>query len=1117
MRSDKSASAVSPSPYVELHAHSAFSFGDGASQPAELAAAAANMGYTHLALTDHDNLCGALEFAHAARAAGVVPITGAELTVIDDLQRLSHITVLARTREGYRNLCRMLTLAYRPRSLRVLRAQEAALADADAVARALLADVPTGRAAHTPSRPRGSSERPNPMVSLEQLCLHAPGLVVLTGCARQGLVIADLQAGRAEAAVATIQRLQEAAGRDHVYVELQLAQQRGDSARNRMLRRVAELAGAPVVATGNVHAHTVQRGRLHDVLVAVRHGSTLEASEAERPGNLALVLRTPQQMQRRFVDHADAVAATCRIAESIEFDITADLGYRYPSMDHAGQGADAVLAGRCQTELERRYGGQSSLLHARARLEQELAIVQRHGLSGFFLLHADILDLAREVALDIRGAGSIRHLNPPGRGRGSSVESIICYLTGLSHVDPLAANLRMGRFLNDDLASVPDIDLDFPRDIRHELLRRVVARYGADRCAMVAAHGTYRIRSAIRDVGAALGLPQAELMRIAKRTDARDARYVAQALSAEHTGPRWDAFRMLTAEIADLPRHIGQHSGGVIVATDPLDAIVPIQPAAMPGRQICQWDKDSCSDAGFLKIDVLGLGMLSSVEECVEQIHVTTGDAVDLSRISYDDTRVYEQIQDGDTVGTFQIESRAQIGSLKRTKPANLHDLTIQVALIRPGPIIGKSVNPYVRLREAQRIDPTVQPAYAHPLLEPVLRDTYGAIIFQDQVIEVAMAIAGFTAGEADGLRRAMTRKRAAGSVEVWRPRFVAGALQRGVAEDTANAIFEHVIGFCHYGFPRAHSVAFAVLAYQSAWLRYHYPAQFYVALLNAQPMGFYPPDSLLRDAARHGVASAPVDVNASNALCTVEPDASSACGWRIRVGLGYVRGVSYTEAQRLERERTQGGSFAEIDDLARRAPLRTDQLEQLVMAGACDGFAASRRQLLWQLGLVARASDGQAALEITPPAAPKLSQLSLWDEVVLDFSTQGLSTRAHPVELLRPVLGDRVATIAEVAAARSGARVEIVGAVVARQKPPTARGVVFLLLEDESGTANVIVGRELYQRQRLVVRGESILRIEGRLERQGDVWNVIARDVHRLPADLRSRAPRRMRAKNFG
>jgi error-prone DNA polymerase len=719
------------------------------------------------------------------------------------------------------------------------------------------------------------------------------------------------------------------------------------------------------------------------------------------------------------------------------------------------------------------------------------------------------------------------------------VESIVCYLTGLSHVDPLEANLRMGRFLNEDLVSVPDIDLDFPRDIRHGLLARVVDRYGADRCAMVAAHATYRVKGAIRDVGRALGLPQAELARIAASTDARNAIWVGEAVDPAHTGPRWDAFRRMTREIAGLPRVMGQHSGGVIISTEPLSAVVPIQPAATPGRQLVQWDKDSCADAGFLKIDVLGLGMLSAVEECVETIARSGDGAIDLSRIPLDDRAVYGEITEGDTVGTFQIESRAQIQSLRRVRPDCLDDLVVQVALIRPGPIIGQSVNPYVDARERRRADPGYRVPYDHPLLEPVLADTYGAIVFQDQVIEVSMALAGFTAGEADGLRRAMTRKRAAGSVEVWRPRFLAGAAARGVPEEVANRVFDKVIGFCHYGFPRAHSVAFALLAYQSAWLRHHYPAHFHAALLNAQPMGFYPPDSLLRDAARHGVGALPVDVNRSDALCTVEqlPPAEAAArafgrrraGQRphpaIRIGLGTIGGLGYPDALALQRERERGGAFEGIEDLLRRAPIRTDQVEQLVMAGACDSLARvvdggeeGRRSLLWNVGLVARADRGQEALEIAVPAGPAFAQLSIWDEVLLDYATQGLSVRAHPVELLRPMLGKAVVPAGQALEdVPHGRMVDVVGAVTARQKPATAKGVVFLLLEDESGAINVIVGPELYKAERTTIRGEPILRIRGRIERHDRVVNLVAREVHRLPKDLRGRAPRRMRGKAWG
>lgn len=1172
--------------YVELHAHTAFSFLDGASQPDELVLAAAELGYTHLAVTDHDNLCGALEFANAAHVAGVRPITGAEVTVEDAAGRLCHVTLLVRTGAGYANLCRLLTRAYAPRGAAAL--EVAAREDATALARAWLADADAqaerergsgarrgagargggagrgagvrrgGKRERVPGRPpgeaalvRGSALRPDPLVTLDQLCAHADGLVLLTGCASRGLLVPELASGSPSRAIELVERLQGAFGREYVHVELQLPQQRGDAERVRELRAVARAARAGVVATGNVHAHTLQRGRLHEALVAIRHNTTLEACEGERDGNLARVLRSSEAMARRFVDHPDAVRASREIAESIEFDLAAGVGYRYPDMtDGTGRTPDEVLAEVTVAALETRYAGRPTHLRARSRLDEELAVIRGHGLSGFFLLHRDVLELAREVALEVRGAGSLRGLNPPGRGRGSSVESIVCYLTGLSHVDPLEAGLTLGRFLNEDMVSLPDIDLDFPRDIRHGLLARVVERYGAQRCAMVAAHATYKAKGAIRDVGRVLGLPQAELARIASRTDSYGVTGIDGSLGDEHAGPRWDAFRMLTREIGGLPRVMGQHSGGVVISTEPLDSVVPIQPAATPGRQLVQWDKDSCGDAGFLKIDVLGLGMLSAVEECIETIARTTGNEIDLSRIPLDERAVYAEIQEGDTVGTFQIESRAQIQSLRRVRPENLHDLTIQVALIRPGPIIGQSVNPYVAAREARRLDPNYEIPLDHELLRPVLEDTFGAIVFQDQVIEVSMAIAGFTAGEADGLRRAMTRKRAAGSVEAWRPRFLEGAARRGVEATVADRVFDKVIGFCHYGFPRAHSVAFALLAYQSSWLRHHYPAHFHASLINAEPMGFYPADSLLRDAKRHGVQALQVDVNASDALCTVEElpasqAAGDAFGRRraderphpaIRVGLGCISRVGYADALALQRERETGGAFASIDDLLRRAPLRTDQVERLVMAGACDSFGVPRRELLWQVGLVARpkrgraraganmygaveARDGeQAALEIAAPKAPELKQLSIWDEVLLDYSTQGLSVRAHPVELLRPMLGAAVVTAQHaIEDVPHGRTVDVVGAVTARQKPATAKGVVFLLLEDETGQVNVIVTGDLYRAERTAVRGEPILRVRGRIERHDRVVNLVATEIHRLPKELRGRSPSRMRSKSWG
>ncbi|HEY4411664.1 MAG TPA: error-prone DNA polymerase, partial [Gaiellaceae bacterium] len=541
------------------------------------------------------------------------------------------------------------------------------------------------------------------------------------------------------------------------------------------------------------------------------------------------------------------------------------------------------LAGICNGAFDERYPVASP--DARARLDMELALIDELGLAGFFLLHWEVLELAREVALEVRGPGSMRHLLPPGRGRGSSVGSLVCYLTGLSHVDPVQANLSLGRFINRELVSVPDIDLDFPRDIREKLIVRVTERYGREHAALVATFATYRSRGAIRDVGKALGLPYADLERLARLTDgwnaARVAEEVAMLPDAEQklTSPRWRAFAELCTEIGGLPRHISQHPGGMVISTRPLVELVPVQPAAMVGRQMCQWDKDSCADAGFLKIDLLGLGMLSAVEECIDTIARTRGTKIDLSRIPLDDPDVFAEIQAADTVGCFQIESRAQMQTILRTRPENLDDITIQVALVRPGPIQGKAVHPYIERRQKLREDPSYEPPADHPLLEEPLRDTLGVVVFQDQVLDVAIHLAGFTIGEAEGLRRAMSRKRSHAALKSYRERFVAGALANGVDDATANMVYDKLVAFSGFGFPKSHSAAFGLLAYQSAWLRHHYYPELLAALLNAQPMGFYPPATLVRDGQRHGVETRPPDVNRSEAGCSIEDGA-------VRVGL---------------------------------------------------------------------------------------------------------------------------------------------------------------------------------------------------------------------------------------
>ncbi len=1057
--------------YTELHLHSAYSFLDGASHPEELALAAAELGYEALALTDHDGVCGSLEFAHAAKAVGVRPITGAEVT----LRGGSHVTLLVETSRGYANLCRLLT------------------------------------AAHAHTRPLGrESELLPPALDPALFAEHADGLVCLSGCARHGLAVRDPNA---------VAPLVQSFGRDRFFVELQRPYERGDARRNLQLRELAETLGVETVVTGDVHAHHPRRTALQDVLVAIRNRSSLEGCEHERRGNRESVLLGPDAMAERFPRDRDALERAGALADRLRFDLTEELGYRYPDFSDGDEPALEQLRRVCDAAFRERYSPSNRLLlrQARQRLDEELQLIGRLGLAGFFLLHWEVLELAREVALEVRGPGSMRHLLPPGRGRGSSVGSIVCYLTGLSHVDPVAAGLSLGRFINDELSGIPDIDLDFPRDIREKLIVAVTERYGREHAALVASFSTYRSRGAIRDVGKALGLPFAELERLARLSDGWNAKRVGEELAllpdAERklASPRWRAFVELCAEIGGLPRHISQHPGGMVISSRPLVELVPVQPAAMAGRQLCQWDKDSCADAGFLKIDLLGLGMLSAVEDCVDQIARLRGAPIDLSRIPLDDRDVYEGIQRADTVGDFQIESRAQMQSLLRTRPENLDDLTVQVALVRPGPIQGKAVHPYIAHRERRRHEPDFVPPVDHPSLAEPLAYTLGVVVFQDQVLDVAMAMAGFSVGEAEGLRRAMSRKRSHDALEGYRARFVAGATAKGADEETANLVYDKLVGFSGFGFPKSHAAAFALLAYQSAWLRHHYPAEFLCALLNAQPMGFYPPATLVRDGQRHGVETRPPDVNLSAAKCELE----DGC---VRIGLAYITSVGDDDAEAVVSQRVRGGPFRSIRELAQRASLSRAGLEALVESGSCDSFGLKRRELLWQLGLVPRSTsvpgsggeERQLALPLDPTTVtPELPDPTVWEQMLADYRTTNLSVGVHPLELLRPRLPQGVLSSRELAGVQHGRRVAVAGMVVARQRPSTANGVVFILLEDEFGAFNLIVPPPVYDRFRAIVRGEPLLLARGKFERHDRNENILVTEIETLGPLAREQADR--------
>jgi error-prone DNA polymerase len=1050
------------SPYVELHAHSNFSFLEGASHIDELVLRACELGYKSLALTDHNGLHGAMEFAQCARAWGLKPITGAEITLANG----HHLTLLCENGRGYANLCRLLTHAHL------------------------------------------DHERGAPRVESEALERHTEGLVALSGC-RNGELSALVTRGRYKEAEEVARRYARWFGPKSFFIELQNNLVYGDKRRNHALAELAEHLDLNVVATGNVHYHERDRHRLQDVLVAVKNRTSLDASHSLRRENSEYFLKPPSEMAALFPDHPQAVANSLRIAERCTFDLTRDLDYSFPAYPvPAGETQESYLRKLCHQEALLRYARFTRNIEE--RLEQELALVEKHGLSGFFLIHREILQLAEQVAFAIKGRP---YHGPPGRGRGSSVGSVICYLIGLSHIDPIKNNLFLGRFLNDEMASVPDIDLDFSREVREKLMLRVYEHFGNDHVGLVATFPTYRFRSAVREIGKALGLPPAELDRLAKAGDGHSARQTREEMDRlDHyrdkiDAPLWRHLVELAGQIAGFPRHISQHVGGMVISSRPLIEMVPLEQSAMEGRLLIQWDKDSVDDARMIKIDFLALGMLSAVDETLELIEEQRGKRLDLSRIDFNDERVYDSICDADTMGVFQIESRAQMQTLPRVRPRSLEDLTVQVAIIRPGPIVGGSVNPYIKRRLGK--EPVT---FEHPSLEPALAETLGVILYQEQVLQVAMALAGFSAGQAESLRRAMSRKRSKEAIAKLKEQFIEGCLGEGVHRSTAENVFQMVAGFAEFGFPKAHAAAFGLLAYQTAWLRAYYPAESLCALFNAQPMGFYAPHVLVNDGKRHGVIVLPPDINRSGANCTVEPanedehplptfNFELSTDLAVRVGLRYVRGMSEKKGgKEIEEERLRAGEYRSLFDFLERTSLKREAVENLIACGAFDCFGLERRELLWQLGLVYR-PEGRNATEQRQLSLPlpteqdmvALDPMTPWERMRTDYLVLGLSPSYHPMSFLRPNLHEGVVISRMVEALPDGKQVEMAGLVVCRQQPGTAKGFVFMVLEDEFGLVNVVVKPDIYEKQRTIVRGEPFVIVKGEVQRRDGVTNLVA------------------------
>ncbi|MCL6537612.1 MAG: error-prone DNA polymerase [Acidothermus sp.] len=1032
-------------PYAELHCHSNFSFLDGASSPERLVEEAAYLGIETLALTDHDGFYGVVRFAEAAAEWGIRTVFGAELSVGAQAPRPGvadpdgeHLLVLARDVEGYRRLAATIG--------------EAQL--------------------------RGG-EKGRPHYDLERIAgLHGGHWLVLTGC-RKGRVRRGFVRDGLPGVCAALDDLVDLMGRDNVAVELTDEGQPLDSTVNDALAEAAARRGLPVVATTNAHYATPGEGRIAAVLAAVRARRSLDRMEGWLPPAPVRHLRSGAEMVARFGRYPQAVANAARLGRECAFDLRL-IAPRLPDFPvPEGYTEMSYLRELAMRGAQRLYGSPQARPEVYRQLRHELDVIEQLGFPGYFLTVWEIVEFCR--ARDILC-----------QGRGSAANSVVCYVLGITKADPIAFRLLFERFLTPERDGPPDIDLDIESDRREEVIQHVYERYGRDRAAQVANVITYRSRSAVRDVARALGYSPGQQDAWSKQIDRVGA--VPSGADADHDLP--DEVVTLANHILGFPRHLGIHSGGMVICDRPVTEVCPVEWARMAGRTVLQWDKDDCARVGLVKFDLLGLGMLSALHGCFDLIEKYHGRRLSLETIPPEDPGVYEMLSEADSVGVFQVESRAQMATLPRVRPRNFYDLVTQVAIIRPGPIQGGSVHPFIRRRNGS--EPV---RYAHPLLRHSLERTYGVPLFQEQIMQMAIDVAGLSPAEADQLRQAMSAKRSVERMERLKAKLYAGMAARGITGAVADEIYEKLQAFAHFGFPESHAISFAYLVYASAWLKKYYPAAFCAALLNAAPLGFYSPQSVVADARRHGVVVRRPCVNASAAKATLEPVEEGSHRWAVRLGLVSVKGIGAEVAQRIAANRP----YRDMADLAARCGLTAAQMEALAEAGACGCFGLSRREAVWVAGAVAAGGPDRLAGVVVGENPPQLPAMDEVETTLADLRATGITPEVYPTVHLRDRLTAMgVIPAAELRRTRSNSRVLVGGVVTHWQRPATARGTTFLNLEDETGMVNVICSIGVWVRYRRIARTAPALIVRGRLERADGVVNVIAEKLAPLPLGIR-------------
>jgi error-prone DNA polymerase len=1050
--------------YVELHSASAFSFLEGASQPEDLIERAAELHMPAIALLDRNGVYGAARFHTSALRTGIAAHIGAEIAVTDLGSRLmpaewlpmrrtpepARLPLLCASRAGYQNLCQLIT-AFKMRE----------------------------------------SNKGEGAAVLDELAQYAEGLVCLTG-GDEGPLAAALVHGGEEAGRKLVDQLIGIYGQENVYIELQRHHEREEEWRKHAALRIARSLNLPVLATNGVRYAKAYDREILDVFTAIRHHTQLDRAGRLLSLNSQRHLRSPREMARLFADIPDAIGNTRELSSRLSFRIN-DLGYEFPHYPvPASETMDSYLAQLVARGVIYRYGPKNNadlMRRARTQVEHELKLIAKLGFAGYFLIVWDIVQFAKCNGILIQG-------------RGSAANSAVCYALEITAVDPVGMELLFERFLSESRGEWPDIDLDLPSDqLREQTIQYIYQRYGELGAAMTANVITYRSRSAAREAGKAMGFDEETLGRLSGlvgrwewrgATDTMANSFSQAGFDIAH--PRIAKYLELSMRLQGLPRHLGQHSGGMVICKGLLNHVVPLERASMPGRTVIQWDKEDCADLGIIKVDLLGLGMMAVLKDCTELIPQHYGEPIDLAQLP-EDAEVYRTLQRADTVGMFQVESRAQMAALPQNYPDHFYDLVVQVAIIRPGPIVGKMMHPYMRRR--QKLEPVT---YPHPSLEPVLKRTLGVPLFQEQLLRMAMTVANFSGAEAEELRRAVGMRRSWERMKNLEGRLRSGMTANGIDDATQQRIIDNISSFALYGFPESHAASFALIAYASAWLKVKYLAAFTCALLNNQPMGFYAPAVLVSDARRHGLRVKPIDVQVSEWPCTLDHEPNGSLS--LRLGMGYARGLRRQAAESVVTARLRDGAFASAEDLALRVPmLNRKELTLLARIGALNGIDGieHRRDALWQ---VERAGK---------PEGPLLRQQSDWlrdatgilplqsmtdtERLVADYSGTGLTVGRHPMQYRREALhAHGILAAADLQQEPNGAWVRSAGCVIARQRPGTAKGFLFISMEDESGITNVIVSPDLFEQERLVVTRSRFLLVEGPLQNQNGVIHIRAK-----------------------